>query len=66
MENVQFVPSNGTRNVGTRSLLWIAAQVTPVPISFYVTMNNLRVVKWMKTQDNINLTQKTGLVCTGR
>jgi hypothetical protein len=46
-------PDNGARNVSTRSHLWIAAEVSPIPISLYVTMNNLKGVEWAQTQDNI-------------
>jgi hypothetical protein len=45
--------------VSTRSHLWIAAEVSPVPISLYVTMNKLTEVKWVQTQENIALTLKS-------
>jgi hypothetical protein len=58
-ENLQFVPDNDARNVSTRSHPWIAAGMSLIPISLYVTMSNLRVVEWSQTQKNIALTQKT-------
>jgi hypothetical protein len=47
-------------HVSTRSHLWIAAEVSPVPISLHVTMSKLRGVKWVQAQENIALTQKYG------
>jgi hypothetical protein len=41
-----FVQDNGTRNVSTRSHLWIAAEVSPIPIILYVTVNGFKEVKW--------------------
>jgi hypothetical protein len=34
-ENLQFIPDNGARNVSTGSHLWIAAEVSPIPISVW-------------------------------
>jgi hypothetical protein len=45
-ENIQFVPGNGARNVSTRSHLWIASKVIPVPIRLNVTVNEFKEVKW--------------------
>jgi hypothetical protein len=51
-------------HVITRIQPQIASKVSPVPISFNVTMNNFKEFKWAQTQDNIVLTQKTGPTCT--
>jgi hypothetical protein len=33
-------------NVSTRSHLWIAAEVSPIPIRLYVMVNGFKEVKW--------------------
>jgi hypothetical protein len=48
-------------SVSTGSHLWIAAEVSLVPISLYVMMNKLKGVEWAQTQEHIALTQKSGL-----
>jgi hypothetical protein len=40
-------------SVSTRIHLWIAAEVSPVPINLCVTMKNLKGVEWAQTRDNI-------------
>jgi hypothetical protein len=53
-----FIPDSGARNVSTGSHLWIAAEVSPVPISLYVTMNKFKSGQMGIDQENIVLTQK--------
>jgi uncharacterized lipoprotein YbaY len=54
-----FVLSNDARNVSVRSHSWIAAGAEPNTHHFYVTDNLMGVVKWIETQEDIVLTQKT-------
>jgi hypothetical protein len=54
------VISTVEQDVSTRSDLLIAGEVSPVPISLYVTMNKFKEVEWAQAKDNIVLTQKTG------
>jgi hypothetical protein len=54
-----FVPGNGTINVGIGSHSWIAAGVEPDAHQFYVTICFKGVIGWIETQENIAQTQKT-------
>jgi hypothetical protein len=46
-----FVPSNHAKNVSTRSHLLIVGEVSPVPISLYVTINGFKEFKWVQTRE---------------
>jgi len=41
-ENIQFVPDNGARNVSTISQPWIVAELSLIPIMFYVMKNQYK------------------------
>jgi hypothetical protein len=56
-----FVPGNGARNVGVGSHSWIAAGAEPDAHQFYVMICFKGVIEWIETQEDIALTQKTGL-----
>jgi hypothetical protein len=45
-ENIQFVLDNDAINVIPISHIWIVAEVSPVPINLYVTINGFKEVKW--------------------
>jgi hypothetical protein len=48
-------------SVGVGSHSWIAAGAEPDAHQFYVTICFKEVIKWIETQEDIALTQKTGL-----
>jgi hypothetical protein len=56
-----FVPGNGIRNVGVGSHSWIVVGAEPDTHQFYVTICFKGVIEWIETQEDISLTQKTGL-----
>jgi hypothetical protein len=47
--------------VGVGSHYWIAAGAEPDAHQFYVTICFKGVIEWIETQEDIALTQKTGL-----
>jgi hypothetical protein len=55
-----FVPGNGARNVSVRSHSWIARRSRAQRPSVLCHDLFNGVIKWIKTQDGIALTQETG------